>query len=215
MRLDFLPSFVKRKGRITKNQEENLKFLSDLSIKNLKQIREEASNFSYCCLEIGFGNAEHLKFQTLKNSDILFIGSEVYMSGIGTLIGAIKKHNIDNIRIFPDDIRILLDDEGGNIFDAVKILCPDPWPKERHHKRRLINNYFLRLLHKSMKDKGNLYISTDWENYAESIKKLLNDSTCFVRSEKFFLKKEHFTKFEQRGLDDGRNIFEFNYQTID
>ena len=215
MRLDFLPSFVKRKGRITKNQEENLKFLSDLSIKNLKQIREEASNFSYCCLEIGFGNAEHLKFQALINSDILFIGSEVYMSGIGTLIGAIKKHNIDNIRIFPDDIRILLDDEGGNIFDAVKILCPDPWPKERHHKRRLINNYFLRLLHKSMKDKGNLYISTDWENYAESIKKLLNDSTCFVRSEKFFLKKEHFTKFEQRGLDDGRNIFEFNYQTID
>ena len=109
----------------------------------------------------------------------------------------------------------MLDDEGGNIFDAVKILCPDPWPKERHHKRRLINNYFLRLLHKSMKDKGNLYISTDWENYAESIKKLLNDSTYFVRSEKFFLKKEHFTKFEQRGLDDGRNIFEFNYQTID
>ena len=215
MRLDFLPSFVKRKGRITKNQEENLKFLSDLSIKNLKQIREEASNFSYCCLEIGFGNAEHLKFQALKNSDILFIGSEVYMSGIGTLIGAIKKHNIDNIRIFPDDIRILLDDEGGNIFDAVKILCPDPWPKERHHKRRLINNYFLRLLHKSMKDKGNLYISTDWENYAESIKKLLNDSTYFVRSEKFFLKKEHFTKFEQRGLDEGRNIFEFNYQRKD
>ena len=137
------------------------------------------------------------------------------MSGFGTLIGTIKKHNIDNIRIFPDDIRILLDDEGGNIFDAVKILCPDPWPKERHHKRRLLNNYFLRLLHKSMKDKGNLYISTDWENYAESIKKLLNDSTYFVRSEKFFLKKEHFTKFEQRGLDDGRNIFEFNYQTID
>ena len=215
MRLDFLPSFVKRKGRITKYQEENLKSLSDLSIKNFKQIREKASNFSYCCLEIGFGNAEHLTFQALNNSDILFIGSEVYMSGIGTLIGAIKRHKIDNIRIFPDDIRILLDDDSGCIFDAVKILCPDPWPKERHHKRRLINNDFLRLVHKSMKDKGNLYISTDWENYAESIKKLLNDSTCFVRSEKFFLKKEHFTKFEQRGLDDGRNIFEFNYQTID
>ena len=215
MRLDFLPSFVKRKGRITKYQEENLKSLSDLSIKNFKQIREKASDFSYCCLEIGFGNAEHLKFQALNNSDILFIGSEVYMSGIGALIGAIKRHKIDNIRIFPDDIRILLDDESGCIFDAVKILCPDPWPKERHHKRRLINNDFLRLVHKSMKDKGNLYISTDWGNYAESIKKLLNDSSYFVRSKKFFLKKEHFTKFEQRGLDDGRNIFEFNYQRKD
>ena len=61
MRLDFLPSFVKRKGRITKYQEENLKSLSDFSIKNFKQIREKASDFSYCCLEIGFGNAEHLK----------------------------------------------------------------------------------------------------------------------------------------------------------
>ena len=212
MRLDFLPSFVKRKGRITKNQEENLRFLSDLSIKNLKQIREEASNFSYCCLEIGFGNAEHLKFQALKNSDILFIGSEVYMSGIGTLIGAIKKHKIDNIRIFPDDIRILLDDESGSIFDAVKILCPDPWPKERHHKRRLINNDFLRLVHKSMKDKGNLYISTDWENYAESIKAILSASSYFEPSKNFFLKKEYLTKFELRGKNEGRDIFEFNYQ---
>ena len=110
MRLKFLPSFVKRKGRITKNQEENLRYLSDFSIKSLKQIKKEASTFSYCCLEIGFGNAEHLKSQALDNPDILFIGSEVYMSGIGTLIGAIKKQNIDNIRIFPDDIRILLDE---------------------------------------------------------------------------------------------------------
>ena len=214
MRLDFLPSFVKRKGRITKNQEENLKFLSDLSIKNLKQIREEASNFSYCCLEIGFGNAEHLKFQALKNSDILFIGSEVYMSGIGTLIGAIKKHNIDNIRIFPDDIRILLDDEGGNIFDAVKILCPDPWPKERHHKRRLINNDFLRMLNNSMKTNAYLYISTDWENYAESIAEILNNSEFFKSSTRKFLKKEHLSKFEKRGEDQGRQIFKFNYQKI-
>ena len=214
MRLDFLPSFVKRKGRITKNQEENLKFLSDLSIKNLKQIREEASNFSYCCLEIGFGNAEHLKFQALKNSDILFIGSEVYMSGIGTLIGAIKKHNIDNIRIFPDDIRILLDDEGGNIFDAVKILCPDPWPKERHHKRRLINNDFLTMLNDSMKTNAHLYISTDWENYAESIAEILNNNEVFKSSTKKFLEKECLSKFEKIGEDQGRQIFKFNYQKI-
>ena len=212
MRLKFLPSFVKRKGRITKNQEENLRYLSDFSIKSLKQIKEEASTFSYCCLEIGFGNGEHLKSQALDNPDILFIGSEVYMSGIGTLIGAIKKQNIDNIRIFPDDIRILLDDEGECIFDAIKILCPDPWPKERHHKRRLINNDFLGLVHKSMKDKGNIYISTDWENYAESIKELLDDSSYFERSNKIFLKKEYLTKFELRGKDEGRDIFEFNYQ---
>ena len=213
MRLKFLPSFVKRRGRITKNQEENLKSLSDYSINNLNQILKELPNFSYCCLEIGFGNAEHLQFQAVNNRDILFVGSEVYMSGIGTLIGNIKDKNISNIRIFPDDIRILLDEKvQDKIFDAVKIICPDPWPKERHHKRRLINNDFLKSIHKSMKDQANLYISTDWENYAQSIKEVLKDSQYFELSKKSFLQKEYLTKFEQRGKDEGREIFEFNYQ---
>ena len=62
MRLKFLPSFVKRRGRITKNQEENLKFLSDFSINNIEQIRKEATHYSYCCLEIGFGNGSFLGY---------------------------------------------------------------------------------------------------------------------------------------------------------
>ena len=161
MRLKFLPSFVKRRGRITKNQEDNLKFLSDYSIKDICEINEIALDYSSCCLEIGFGNAEHIYLQAKENPDILFLGSEVYLSGIGTLIGLIKDNNIMNIKIFPDDIRILLDkNENMEVFDAVKIICPDPWPKERHHKRRLINKSFLELLHKSMKSKANLYIST-------------------------------------------------------
>ena len=213
MRLKFLPSFVKRRGRITNNQEENLKSLSDYSISTFDDIEPDPSKFSHCCLEIGFGNAEHLYFQAINNPGILFIGSEVYMSGIGTLIGNIQEEKITNIKIFPDDIRILLDEsKDKQIFDAVKIICPDPWPKERHHKRRLINADFLKLLHNSIKTKGNLYISTDWENYAESIKETLDQSTYFESSNDFFLKKESLTKFEQRGKDEGREIFEFNFQ---
>ena len=213
MRLKFLPSFVKRRGRITNNQEENLKSLSDYSISTFDDIEPDPSKFSHCCLEIGFGNAEHLYFQAINNPGVLFIGSEVYMSGIGTLIGNIQKEKIINIKIFPDDIRILLDEsKDKQIFDAVKIICPDPWPKERHHKRRLINADFLKLLHNSIKTKGNLYISTDWENYAESIKETLDQSTYFESSNDFFLKKESLTKFEQRGKDEGREIFEFNFQ---
>ena len=98
------------------------------------------------------------------------------------------------------------------IFDAVKIICPDPWPKERHHKRRLINADFLKLLHNSIKADGNLYISTDWADYAESIKETLDQSTYFESSKDFFLQKESLTKFEQRGVDEGREIFEFNFQ---
>ena len=214
MRLKFLPSFVKRRGRITKKQEENLKNLSNFSIEDINDIQEECTKFSSCCLEIGFGNAENISHQALSNPEVLFIGSEVYMSGIGTLLGNIKESNINNVRIFPDDIRILLDKNSIEIFDAIEIICPDPWPKERHHKRRLINNDFLRMLNNSMKTNAYLYISTDWENYAESIAEILNNSEFFKSSTRKFLKKEHLSKFEKRGEDQGRQIFKFNYQKI-
>ena len=214
MRLKFLPSFVKRRGRITKKQEENLKNLSNFSIEDINDIKEECTKFSSCCLEIGFGNAENISQQALNNPEVLFIGSEVYMSGIGTLLGNIKESNINNVRIFPDDIRILLDKNSIEIFDAIKIICPDPWPKERHHKRRLINNDFLRMLNNSMKTNAYLYISTDWENYAESIAEILNNSEFFKSSTKKFLEKERLSKFEKRGEDQGRQIFNFNYQKI-
>ena len=214
MRLKFLPSFVKRRGRITKKQEENLKNLSNFAIEDINDIQEECTKFSSCCLEIGFGNAENISQQALSNPEVLFIGSEVYMSGIGTLLGNIKESNINNIRIFPDDIRILLDKNSIEIFDAIKIICPDPWPKERHHKRRLINNDFLRMLNASMKSKAHLYISTDWENYADSITEVLNNNEVFKPSSKKFLDKEHLSKFEKRGEDQGRQVFEFNYQKI-
>tara|TARA_B100001250_G_scaffold406423_1_gene425461 strand:- start:11095 stop:11745 length:651 start_codon:yes stop_codon:yes gene_type:complete len=216
MRLKFLPSFVKRRGRITKNQEENLKFISDYSIKNIDDIKSIASDYSSCCLEVGFGNAEHIYLQATENPEILFIGSEVYLSGIGTLIGLIKDNNIMNIRIFSDDIRILLDrNKNIRVFDAVKIICPDPWPKERHHKRRLINKSFLELLHSSMKSDANLYISTDWENYADQIGEGLNTSKFFKKSDTFFAQKNRLTKFEQRGVNEGRRVFEFNFKKED
>ena len=214
MRLKFLPSFVKRRGRITKKQEENLKNLSNFSIEDINDSQEECTKFSSCCLEIGFGNAENISHQALSNPEVLFIGSEVYMSGIGTLLGNIKESNINNVRIFPDDIRILLDKNSIKIFDAIKIICPDPWPKERHHKRRLINNDFLRMLNNSMKTNAYLYISTDWENYAESIAEILNNSEFFKSSSKKFLEKDRLSKFEKRGEDQGRQIFNFNYQKV-
>ncbi len=214
MRLKFLPSFVKRRGRITKKQEENLKNLSNFAVENINDIQEEATKFSLCCLEIGFGNAENIFQQALTNPEVLFIGSEVYMSGIGTLLGNIKENNIENIRIFPDDIRVLLDKNSIEIFDAIKIICPDPWPKERHHKRRLINNDFLTMLNDSMKTNAHLYISTDWEDYAESITEVLNNSEVFKSTTRKFLEKECLSKFEKRGKDQGRKIYEFNYQKI-
>jgi len=84
--------------------------------------------------------------QSENNPKTLFIGSEVYMSGIGSLLSYINENKVKNIRIFSDDIRILLDQKCSETFNLINILCPDPWPKERHHKRRLINDDFLNMI---------------------------------------------------------------------
>ena len=182
MQLKFLPSFVKRKGRITRKQTHSLRSLSEFSVKNIQEIEDLSNQFDKCYLEIGFGNAENIIFQATNNPSYLFIGSEVYMSGIGTLVSGIKENNINNVKIFSDDIRLLLDQSPKKIFDSVIIICPDPWPKEKHHKRRLINESFLKMIHDFMKDDSNVYISTDWENYAEGISELFKENKLFKPS---------------------------------
>lgn len=214
MQLKFLPSFVKRKGRITKKQTHSLSSLSEFSVKSIQEVEDFSKHFDKCYLEIGFGNAENIIFQAINNPSYLFIGSEVYMSGIGTLVSSIKENNINNIKIFSDDIRLLLDQSPKKVFDSVIIICPDPWPKEKHHKRRLINKSFLEMVHDFMKDDSNIYISTDWENYAESISELFVKNKLFKLSSNKSFQKDSLSKFERRGKDEGRELFEFNYKKV-
>ena len=214
MQLKFLPSFVKRKGRITKKQSHSLRYLSEFSIKSIQEVEDFSKHFDKCYLEIGFGNAENIIFQAINNPSYLFIGSEVYMSGIGTLVSSIKENNISNIKIFSDDIRLLLDQSPKKVFDSVIIICPDPWPKEKHHKRRLINKSFLKMVHDFMKDDSNVYISTDWENYAKSISELFEKNKLFMPSSNKSFQKDFLSKFERRGKDEGRELFEFNYKKV-
>ena len=214
MQLKFLPSFVKRKGRITKKQTHSLSSLSEFSVKSIQEVEDFSKHFDKCYLEIGFGNAENIIFQAINNPSYLFIGSEVYMSGIGTLISSIKENNIKNIKIFSDDIRLLLDQSPKKVFDSVIIICPDPWPKEKHHKRRLINKSFLEMVHDFMKDDSNIYISTDWENYAESISELFVKNKLFKPSSNKSFQKNSLSKFERRGKDEDRELFEFNYKKV-
>ena len=214
MQLKFLPSFVKRKGRITKKQTQSLTSLSEFSVKTIQEVEDISKQFDKCYLEVGFGNAENIIFQAINNPSYLFIGSEVYMSGIGTLISSIKENNIKNIKIFSDDIRLLLDQSPKKVFDSVIIICPDPWPKEKHHKRRLINKSFLEMVHDFMKNDSNIYISTDWENYAESISELFVKNKLFKPSSNKSFQKDSLSKFERRGKDEGRELFEFNYKKV-
>ena len=214
MRYKFLPSFVKRRGRITQSQEDNLNLLPNYLINSYEDICSEKAKFSRLILEIGFGNGENILSLAKNNPDTLFVGSEVYLAGIGYLIGEIQELGLQNIRITTGDIRLLIEQIKEPLFDDVLIICPDPWPKSRHHKRRLIKEDFLKLVHPIIKDQGELFISTDWENYAESIEEAINQSSGYKKLSGSIYQESDLTKFQQRAAKEGRDIFVFSLQKL-
>ena len=208
---NFLPSFVKRKGRITKYQIDNLKDIEKYRFNINDSLNKD---FNRKVLEIGFGDGEHLIKIAEQDTDTLFIGSEVYQSGIGSVIGAVKSKSLKNVRIFDQDIRNLLINITKPYFDDVVIICPDPWQKARHHKRRLINNDFLELLANTIKQDGELFISTDWDNYAESINETLEQNARFSLNKNSKYNNEFLTKFQKRAITENRNISNFFFKKL-
>lgn len=123
-------------------------------------------------LEIGFGAGEHVRQLAQTNPDKVIIGAEPFMNGVASLMSAITDEKTNailpeykNIRVWPDDVRDFLR-KNDSQFDQIWILHPDPWPKARHEKRRLLNSDFLNLLSSHLSDVGQIIIGTDhWEYY--------------------------------------------------
>jgi tRNA (guanine-N7-)-methyltransferase len=120
-------------------------------------------------LEIGFGAGEHLLAQARHNPDTLFIGCEPFINGVAKCLAGIDQEKITNIRLFTDDARKLILDMPAHSVDRIFILFPDPWPKARHTKRRLVNHETLAMLHRIHKPGGRLLIATDHVDYSEWI----------------------------------------------
>ena len=131
-------------------------------------------------LEIGFGNGEHLRDLAINNPTSIIVGAEPFVNGVAALMSATTnesdntlKDQFKNIRIWADDVRILLKDFKNAEFDEIWILHPDPWPKARHEKRRLLNHDFLNLLSQHLSKNGKIIIGTDhWEYYDWIIEQL-------------------------------------------
>ena len=135
-------------------------------------------------LEIGFGSGEHVRELAIANPNRIILGAEPFMNGVAALLSGICDENgavldeYKNIRIFPDDVRIVLNDGNYN-FDEIWILHPDPWPKARHEKRRLLNANFLNLLSKNLATDGKIIIGTDhWEYYDWILNQVKNTNLC-------------------------------------
>jgi len=161
-------------------------------------------------LEIGFGGGEHLTHQAALHPDIGIIGCEPYINGIAGLLKSIDDNKLKNIRIHPADARLLLEKLPDASISRVFILYPDPWPKARHHKRRLISKEFLDSLARVMQPGAELRLATDWEDYATWMLEHLiahpdfswTASTCddWLTPPADWLS----TRYEQKALKEGR-----------
>jgi len=120
-------------------------------------------------LELGFGGGEHLAAQAEANPTLGLIGAEVFENGIAKLVRKIERHALSNIRIFADDARALVAALAPASIARVFILFPDPWPKERHKKRRLLSRALLDDLARAMEDNGELRLATDDVDYARAM----------------------------------------------
>jgi len=173
------------------------------------------------CLEIGFGNGDTLVQQAQENPQQNYIGIEVYEPGVGHCLIAAQKAGIDNLRLITHDaIEVLQQQIPMASLSRINLYFPDPWPKKRHHKRRIVQPSFLELCADRLKPAGALHVATDWANYAEHIDAELELFRRFNVSER----RQHDgdqpldrprTKFERRGLKKGHRIWDWRFERID
>lgn len=216
-----IQSFVRRSGRLSSSQKYGLTTLwtqygIDLPAKKsqLKQ-RKLFAQSQPLILEIGFGNGQSLLQMAIDKPQYNYLGIEVYQAGIGRLVNQIHRHKLNNIKVLNTDSSEFLE----NYLDAktlfgVQIFFPDPWHKTKHHKRRLIQEEFLNLLHQKLTPDGFLHIATDWKPYAEHIFTCLISNRHFKKtsSDTILIPRPDFrpiTKFEKKGLKLGYQIYDF------
>ena len=217
-------SFVRRTGRLTSSQSKAFKELwAKLGIEHEIRLLDLDTNFGRTApivLEIGFGNGESMVQMANEKPENNYLGIEVYEPGIGHCLIMARKLALKNLRIIAHDaIEVLEHQISLKSINRVNLYFPDPWPKKRHHKRRIIQPRFLKTIADRLKDNGTLNIATDWKNYAEHIEEIFSSVDYFICTER----REHSgellfdrpqTKFEQRGLKRGHRIWDWCFKKI-
>lgn len=209
-------SFVNRRSHITQGQQEALDtFLTKWSLSyrpSLLNLTETFEREAPTILEIGFGMGETTEKIALARPDDNFLGVEVFNAGVGALLKRIEASSLNNIRIIQHDaVEVLRDMLAPQSLAGVHIYFPDPWPKTRHHKRRLIQPALIELLASRMAPGAYIHCATDWQHYAEQMLTVLSADTSFQNTCEGFAPRPEFrplTKFENRGLRLGHGVWD-------
>lgn len=211
-----------RRGHMSKTQ--HAAFLEDPGNQQL-QLGSALYNFDAifhrqapCVLEIGFGMGASLLTQAQQNPEINYLGIEVHRPGLGQVLAEASQNNLTNIRVLCADAKeALLQCINDNSLDGIQIFFPDPWPKRRHHKRRLIQNEFVNLLIKKLKPHGKLCLATDWEDYAIQMMKVLSEfstltNTAGINQYAPRPNERPLTKYELRGQRLGHGVWDLVFE---
>ena len=163
-------------------------------------------------LEIGFGMGETTARTAAQHPEIDYLGTEVHTPGVGSLLNRIVELGLANVRVIQHDaVEVLRDMIAPAAFDGVHVFFPDPWPKKRHHKRRLIQPPFVALLVSRMKRGAYVHVATDWEDYAQQIMEVFSAEPRLANTADGFAPRPDYrplTKFESRGLRLGHRVWD-------
>jgi tRNA (guanine-N7-)-methyltransferase len=215
-------SFVIRRGRSTVAQE---RALEELWPKYGIEFKAEPLNFEATfgnaapvMLEIGFGAGEALIHFAQTHPELNCIGIEVHPPGVGHLLLGIEQAQLPNVRVIMHDaVEVLERQLTPSSVARIHIFFPDPWPKKRHHKRRLIQPEFVALLARVLAPNGTLRLATDWEHYAHHMREVLDASDRFINcagTDGFIARPDDrpLTRFEKRGQRLGHGVWDLEYR---
>lgn len=216
-------SFVLRSGRMTDSQKlayEQLKEKHAIKFAQGEKIDTQKlfGNNNPLVIEIGFG----MGFATIEiakaNPNINYIGIEVHKPGVGKVLSEIEANNLKNLKVIEHDAIEVIDHgiEDGTI-SSFHIFFPDPWPKKRHHKRRLIQDDFSALLSRKLKKDGSLYYVSDWEEYAREVLGIFTNTCGIVNAFTEFAPHQEWrpiTKFEKKGFKENRQSWEVLFKKV-
>jgi tRNA (guanine-N7-)-methyltransferase len=226
--LQHVRSFVKRKGHFSGSRRAAFdtlwpKFGIEYETSHHLNFTEIFHRTAPVVLEIGFGMGITTAEIAQANPKNDYLGVEVYSAGVASLMKLIGDHEIPNIRAIQHDVfevvRDMLPDAS---LDGIHLFFPDPWPKLRHQKRRLLQPAFIQMLHPKLKPGGYLHCATDWEHYAEHMLHVLSEAKNFKNTselESGFCTRppetvRPLTKFENRGIKLGHGVWDLIFSAI-
>ncbi len=215
-------SFVLRQGRVSNAQQRaHAALLPEFGIPYAPRIVDLNSVFGRTApkiLEIGFGMGETTAAIATQHPENDYLGIEVHTPGVGSLLKSIGEQNLANVRIVQHDaVEVLRNMIAPATFDGVHVFFPDPWPKKRHHKRRLLQAEFVALLAERMQPGAYLHAATDWQEYAEYILDVFTREPRLANSAPDYAPRPAYrpqTKFETRGLKLGHGVWDIIFRRV-